>query len=140
MIRRIKQLIETQTSILQKKAGIFKEENVECVIDEDVVECKEIDIPPYTGIPAPALNPEDDWFASPYTLTEPELNNNQEEYQQEAVERLHDDIRKHDNKEPEDIHQVMYDMATRNGSTTIQLNPVGGSENFQGGSENFHER
>ena len=42
--------------------------------------------------------------------------------------------------EPEDIHQVMYEMATKSGATTVQLDPIGGSENFQGGSENFHER
>ena len=42
--------------------------------------------------------------------------------------------------EPEDNHQVMYEMATKSGATTVQLDPIGGSENFQGGSENFHER
>ena len=40
--------------------------------------------------------------------------------------------------ESEDIHQVMYEMATKNGATTTQLDPIGGSENFQGGSENVH--
>jgi hypothetical protein len=40
--------------------------------------------------------------------------------------------------EPEDIHQVMYEMATKSGATTVQLDPIGGSENFQGGSENVH--
>ena len=43
-------------------------------------------------------------------------------------------------KEPDNIHQLMYEMATKSGATTIQLDPIGGSENFQGGSENFHER
>ena len=36
------------------------------------------------------------------------------------------------------MHQKMYDMSTQNGKTTLQLNPIGGSENFQGGSENVH--
>ena len=40
--------------------------------------------------------------------------------------------------ESEDIHQVMYEMATKNAATTLQLDPIGGSENFQGGSENVH--
>ncbi len=40
--------------------------------------------------------------------------------------------------ESEDIHQVMYEMATKSGATTTQLDPIGGSENFQGGSENVH--
>ena len=43
-------------------------------------------------------------------------------------------------KEPDNIHQLMYEMATKSGATTLQLDPIGGSENFQGGSENFHER
>ena len=35
--------------------------------------------------------------------------------------------------ESENIHQEMYDLATKNGKTTTQLNPVGGSETFQEG-------
>ena len=48
MIKRIKQLIETQTSLLRKKAGVFKEEDIECAIDEEVVDCKEIDEEPFS--------------------------------------------------------------------------------------------
>ena len=33
------------------------------------------------------------------------------------------------------MHQKMYEMSTQNGKTTLQLNPIGGSENFQGGSK-----
>ena len=36
-------------------------------------------------------------------------------------------------KEPENIHEVMYQKATKNQNTTVQLNPRGGSENFQSG-------
>ena len=39
--------------------------------------------------------------------------------------------------ESENIHQEMYDFneerITKNGKTTVQLNPVGGSETFQEG-------
>ena len=35
-----KQEVETQTTLLQKKAGTF---NVECAIDEEVVDCNEMD-------------------------------------------------------------------------------------------------
>ena len=35
--------------------------------------------------------------------------------------------------ESENIHQEMYEIATKNGKTTVQLNPVGGSETFQEG-------
>ena len=43
-------------------------------------------------------------------------------------------------KEPDNIHELMYNIATNHGKTTVQLNPPGGSENFLdghlGGSEN----
>ena len=29
-------------------------------------------------------------------------------------------------KEPDNIHEVMYNMSTDNGKTTVQLNPPGG--------------
>ena len=87
----------------------------------------------YTGIPAPILNPVDEWFSeAPAVITE-----KQQEYQ-EATERLHEDMRKEsETVESDNIHQEMYDLATKGGKTTTQLDPIGGSENFQGGSENF---
>ena len=42
-----------------------REEDIECAIDENVVECSEMDSPPFTGIPAPAYLSEDPWFAPP---------------------------------------------------------------------------
>lgn len=42
-------------------------------------------------------------------------------------------------KKYDTIHEMMYAMSTSSGKTTVQLDPIGGSENFQGGSENFHE-
>jgi len=126
---KVQQVFETQTSILQKKANIFKEEMVECAIDEEIVECEEMDSPPYTGVPAPVVLDYDPWFGAPVT------SDKQEEYQQqEAVQRLHNDIRReNETSEPENIHEVMYEMATLNAPTTLQLNPVGGSETFQEG-------
>ena len=41
--------------------------------------------------------------------------------------------------EPDNIHQLMYDIATKNQSTTLHIDPLGGSENFQGGSENIQQ-
>jgi len=32
--------------------------------------------------------------------------------------------------EPEDIHQIMYDISIQNTSTTIHIDPPGGSENL----------
>ena len=139
MIEKLKQFFETQTTLLKKKAGVFKEEDIECSIDEQIVDCKDLDEDPYVGVPAPILTPHDDWFEDP-PKTEMQM-----EY-----EHINDDP--HDgwwlrpewqddkSNEPDNIHQLMYDIATKNSATTLQIDPVGGSENFQGGSENFHER
>ena len=114
MIKKIKQIFETQTSLLRKKAGIFKEEDIECAIDEDVVDCKEIDKEPYVGVPAPVLTPHDDWFEDP---PKSEMQIEFEAFKQEAHKF-------YGTKESEDIHQLMYDMATESGKTTIQLDPT----------------
>ena len=139
MIEKLKQFFETQTTLLKKKAGVFKEEDIECSIDEQIVDCKDLDEDPYVGVPAPILTPHDDWFEDP-PKTEMQM-----EY-----EHINDDP--HDgwwlrpewqddkSNEPDNIHQLMYDIATKNSATTLQIDPIGGSENFQGGSENFHER
>ena len=112
------------------------EKDIECAIDEDVVECSEMDSPPYTGVPAPILNPVDEWFASPYGCAAPAITEKQKEYQES--EAFKEEAIKYYSKETENIHQVMYDMSTKSGKTTTQLDPIGGSENFQGGSENVH--
>ena len=114
MIEKIKKIFETQTSLLRKKAGIFKEEDIECAIDEDVVDCKEIDKEPYVGVPAPVLTPHDDWFEDP---PKSEMQIEFEAFRQEAHKF-------YGTKESETIHQLMYDMATESGKTTIQLDPT----------------
>ena len=137
----IKQLFETQTSILEKKLGAFKgytEEKIECAIDDDVVDCKDIDTPPYTGVPAPIVPENDPWFDPPIIT----------EFAKDYMEREHEAFKEEahkfygtkESKEPDNIHQIMYEMATKDSITTIQLDPLtpGGSENFQGGSENIH--
>jgi hypothetical protein len=132
MIKKLKQFFETQTSLLRKKAGVFKEEDIECAIDEQLVDCKEIDEDPYVGVPAPAYLEEDSWF----DITPPVYTENQQDYMERETE-----IKKQEAKfagEPENIHQLMYEIATKSSATTLQLDPIGGSENFQGGSENVH--
>ena len=116
MINRIK-------SLIKKVVGISTTE-VECAIDEDIVDCKEIDEEPYVGVPAGIISPIDDWFSTPYnekvdTITgEPvamdPITGESVSYQPPSCE-------------PENIHQVMYDMATKNGKHWEQ----GGSETFQ---------
>ena len=101
--------VETQTSLLQKKAGT------------------------YTGIPAPRVLEDDEWFG-PAPVSDANLDYMEQEtlIKQEEYQETH-------SVEPENIHQVMYEMATQNSATTLQLDPIGGSENFQGGSENIHK-
>ena len=117
------------------------DEDIECAIDDNTVDCNKFDDDQeksYVGVPAPVLNPVDEWFASPYGCATPAITEKQKEYQ--GSEAFKEEAIKYYSKEPDNIHEVMYDLATKSGATTLQLDPIGGSENFQGGSENFHER
>ena len=116
----------------------ISEEDIECAIDESIVDCEHFDDDQdkaYVGVPAPVLTPHDDWFEDP-PKTEMQM-----EY-----EHINDDFQDgwwllpeyQDTKESPNIHQEMYDLAIKSGATTVQLDPIGGSENFQGGSENVH--
>ena len=109
------------------------EKDIECAIDDDVVECSEMDSPSYTGIPAPAYLKDDEWFGPA-----PEYTEKQKDYMVQETEIKRQEFEKSFSVESEDIHQVMYEMATQSAATTLQLDPIGGSENFQGGSENVH--
>ena len=132
-------MIETFTSALKGILGLNKkisEKEIECAIDENIVDCTEMEEEPYTGVPAPVVLTEDSWFGSAVVS---DANKDYMEREYEATKRLHDDIRRdNDTKESDDIHQLMYEMATQNSATTLQLDPIGGSENFLGGSENVH--
>ena len=137
-------MINTLTDTLKGILGLnkeIKEKDIECAIDEDVMDCTEMEEEPYVGVPAPILNPLDEWFSSPYGAPAA-ITEKQKEY-----EHINDDFQDgwwllpeyQDTKESPNIHQEMYDLATKSSATTLQLDPIGGSENFQGGSENFHE-
>ena len=135
MINTIKETIKGILGIEKK----IDEEDIECAIDDDVVDCTEMEEEPYVGVPAPILNPVDEWFASPYGCSSAITEKQQDYMVQEAeIKKQEDENRQYWTKEPENIHQVMYEMATKSGATTVQLDPIGGSENFQGGSENVH--
>ena len=135
MINTIKETIKGILGIEKK----IDEEDIECAIDEDVVECDGLDYEDqyYTGVPAPVLNPIDEWFASPYGVA-PAVTEKQKDYMEQEIEIKRQEREENFSVEPENIHQVMYEMATKSGATTVQLDPIGGSENFQGGSENVH--
>tara|TARA_R100000458_G_C8068536_1_gene108376 strand:- start:92 stop:502 length:411 start_codon:yes stop_codon:yes gene_type:complete len=135
MINTIKETIKGILGIEKK----IDEEDIECAIDEDVVECDGLDYEDqyYTGVPAPVLNPIDEWFASPYGVA-PAVTEKQKDYMEQEIEIKRQEREENFSVEPDNIHQLMYEMATKSGATTIQLDPIGGSENFQGGSENVH--
>jgi hypothetical protein len=129
-------MIATLTSALKGILGLNKkisEQEIECAIDENIVDCTEMEEEPYTGIPAPAYLKDDEWFGSA-----PEYTEKQKDYMVQETEIKRQEFEKSFSVEPEDIHQVMYEMATQSAATTLQLDPIGGSENFQGGSENVH--
>ena len=119
----------------------ISEEDIECAIDENIVDCDHFDDDQdkaYVGVPAPVLTPVDDWFSGSYGFaTEIPITEKQKDYMERENEMK---MAEEQSKEPDNIHQLMYEMATKSGATTLQLDPIGGSENFQGGSENFHER
>ena len=133
-------MIETFTSTLKGILGLNKkisEEEIECAIDEQTVDCAVMEEEPaYTGVPAPVYLENDEWFGTAV------VSEKSQDYmvQETEIKQQESENRQYWTNEPEDIHQVMYEMATKSGATTVQLDPIGGSENFQGGSENFHER
>ena len=117
----------------------ISEEDIECAIDENIVDCDHFDDDQdkaYVGVPAPVLTPVDDWFSGSYGFaTEIPITEKQKDYMERENEMK---MAEDQSKEPDNIHQLMYEMATKSGATTVQLDPIGGSENFQGGSENVH--
>lgn len=108
---------------------------VECAVDEETVDCTELNVfdekEPYTGIPAPPYLAEDPWFPN-VVLSDKQVD----------IKAAHD-AAVADNQilaegddgvvESSDIHQKMYEIATKGSATTLQLDPPGGSENFQSG-------
>lgn len=115
-----------------------KFKDIECAIDEDKVDCEHLDDDrdkAYVGVPAPILNPVDEWFASPYGCPSA-VTEKQKDYMEQETEMKQKE--QNSSVESDNIHEVMYGIATKSGATTVQLDPIGGSENFQGGSENIY--
>ena len=136
-------MITTLTDTLKGIFGLNKqisEEEIECAIDEQTVNCAVMEEEPaYTGVPAPVIAPHDDWFDDP---PKTEMQMEYEHINDDPHDGwwLRPEWQDQETKESDNIHQLMYEIATKSGATTIQLDHIGGSENFQGGSENFHER
>lgn len=122
---------------------------VECVIDEEVVDCSELEAPvfecgsghmshgfsPYTGVPAPVVTSSDAWFGEP-VLTEKGWDVVQQEakIKEEEVQRKEEIRSSGGVVEDQNIHEKMYELATKNWTTVDRSTfSAGGSENFQEG-------
>ena len=140
MIKQIKAFFKREQATIDK---------IECAIDDNIVDCKELQddynegqafkddaINYYTGIPAPKELPHDPWFPNPLMKEKKVKFAGNYEGPLYAPYTAVDEFKK--SKGDDGMHQKMYEMSTRSGKTTLQLNPIGGSENFQGGSENVH--
>ena len=106
------------------------EDDIECAIDETIIECEEMDNDSsYVGVPAPEVLSNDPWFGDPVFSEE------SKDYMERETEfkKQEEENRQYWTNQSENIHQEMYDLATKNGKTTVQLDPVGGSETFQEG-------
>ena len=97
------------------------------VVEEEPPACTVKPEEPYIGIPAPAYLEPDPWFAPP-VYTEKQVD-----YMEQETEMKRQEREENFSVEPDDIHQKMYEIATKNQSTTLHLNPPGGSENFHEG-------
>ena len=130
----IKKLKETLGQVFHspEASGTWSNDDIECAIDDNVVDCSEMDEEPYVGIPAPAYLEDDPWFGPAPIRSEKQLDY----MEQETFIKQQEHQETHSTAESEDIHQVMYEMATSNWNTVKETQ--GGSENFQGGSENVH--
>ena len=96
--------------------------------EEEVVACTvKPEKPSYTGIPAPAYLQEDSWFGPVPEYTEKQRDYMEMEFEMKQREQ---EERKETTKEPEDIHEIMYQMSQGNWNTVKES---------QGGSEHFHE-
>jgi len=79
--------------------------------------------PTYTGVVAPVITPFDSWFSNPVKSEKVVA------YEGEVAKQKKEEMPK---KEPENIHQVMYERVSKYWGTWKEELP-GGSENFQSG-------
>ena len=89
---------------------------------------------PYVGVPAPRVLQDDPWFGPAF------ISDANRDYMEREHEAFKEEAHRHyGTQEPENIHELMYNIATNGGNTTTQLDPMpefgGGSENFHGGSQ-----
>lgn len=118
-------MINTVTNFI--KSFFIPKSELECTIDEEKVDCDQLNDsePSYLGVPAPVIMPIDEWFVdSSIEPVKTEKQITHEEMLEEAARREEEN---NQNNEPENIHQVMYEMATSSWTTVGETQ--GGSEN-----------
>ena len=131
MIKKIKETLG-QIFFSPEAAGSWIHD-VEGTIDED--DGLDYEDQYYTGVPAPSILEDDPWFGPTPPLTE-----KQEEIRaqlEEEKQLIAEEEDKSPSKEVANIHEVMYNVATSNGKTTVQLDPPGCSENFHSGPDGW---
>ena len=111
ILKSTKQKVETQTTLLEKKAGVYKE--------------PEEPKSDYVGVPAPVYLKDDEWFGPA-----PEYTEKQKDYMVQEIEIKRQEFEDGFSVESDDIHQKMYEIATKSQNTTLHLNYPGGSENL----------
>ena len=146
MINKFKNLLKkavkmTDDIVVNMDGGVggsweVKNSDIECAIDEETVPCdtlEDVFFSPeaqgsWTGIPAPAYLEDDPWFGPA-----PERTEKQKDYMAVEMEwKIEEEKkRKESGAEPDDIHQKMYEIATKNWNTVSESQ--GASENFQEG-------
>ena len=125
--------VESDNITVNMDGGVGGSWKVECAIDETPIDCEDLQ-ENYTGIPAPAYLNDDPWFGSAPVRSEKQLDYMERETQMKQQE---DAIRSEFTVESEDIHAMMYEIATASNGTAVQRDPIGGSENFQGGDNGY---
>ena len=87
--------------------------------------------PSYTGVAAPVVTPTDNWFSTPVN-TEKVIA-----YEKHVVQKIEEQRiveAAQPKKEAQDIHQQMYERASKYwGTWKEEIQSPGGSENFQSG-------
>ena len=91
----------------------------------------EVSQPSYTGTVAPVVPPSDHWFSAP-VKTEKVIAYEKHVAQKIEEQRIIEAAQP--KKEPENIHQMMYERASKYwGTWKEEIQSPGGSENFQSG-------
>ena len=116
------------------------EEDIVCSLDDEQVDCLDLQdnydegesfkqdaINYYTGVPAPAYLDDDDWFGPAPVRSQKQLDYMERETEIKVQEEQR---REEMGGEPDNIHDLMYQIASKNWNTVVES---------QGGSENFHQ-